>query len=213
MTVQEIYDAVIDYDDEQVAELVQAELAAGTDSQKVVQEGLVAALGVVGQRFSDGTLFVPEMLLAADAVKAGLAILKPVLADTGAEPVGTVVVGTVKGDLHDIGKNLVAMMLEGAGFRIIELGVDVAAESFIEAAQENEADIVGMSDLLTTAMPEMEKSVAAVSEANQTRNLSVSVSVMLGGPPVNQDFADRIGADGYGIDAHKAVALARKLVA
>ena len=210
MSIEKIYDAVMDYDEVLVAELVAAEVEAGTDVRRVVDDGLVAALHVVGQRFSEGTLFVPEMLVAAEAVEAGLGILRPILANTDAKPVGTVVLGTVKGDLHDIGKNLVAMMLEGAGFRVVDLGVDVAAESFIEAAQENDADLVGMSGLLTTAMPEMEKAVTAVNEANRIRNLNVRI--LIGGPPVNQDFAQRIGAHGYGIDAHVAVELARGMV-
>ena len=210
MSIEEIYNAVMDYDEILVAELVTAEVEAGTDVRRILDDGLVAALDVVGQRFSEGTLFVPEMLVAAEAVKAGLGILRPILSETGAKPVGTVVLGTVKGDLHDIGKNLVAMMLEGAGFRVVDLGVDVAAESFIEAAQENNADLVGMSSLLTTAMPEMEKAVSVVDEANRTSNLNVRI--LVGGPPVNQDFAQRIGAHGYGIDAHAAVELARGLV-
>ncbi len=210
MSIEKIYKAVMDYDEVLVAELVTAEVEAGTDVRRILDDGLVAALDVVGQRFSEGTLFVPEMLVAAEAVKAGLDILRPILAETGAKPVGTVVLGTVKGDLHDIGKNLVAMMLEGAGFRVVDLGVDVAAESFIEAAQENNADLVGLSGLLTTAMLEMEKAVSALDEANRSRNLNVRI--LVGGPPVNQDFAQRIGAHGYGIDAHSAVELARGLV-
>jgi 5-methyltetrahydrofolate--homocysteine methyltransferase len=150
------------------------------------------------------------MLMAAEAMQAGLSIVRPLLADTGAKPVGTVVLGTVKGDLHDIGKNLVGMMLEGAGFRVIDLGTDVDAEAFIDAAQENEADIIALSGLLTTSMPEMEKTVAAVRGANESRN--VSVRVLVGGPPVNDEFAGRIGADGYGMDAPGAVEKARAIV-
>ena len=210
MSVDEIYDAVTSYDDELVSELVSREIEASTDLKVILDRGLVAALDNIGQRFSEGTLFLPEMLLAAEAVQAGLEILKPLLVNTGAKPVGTVVLGTVKGDLHDIGKNLVGMMLEGAGFKVVDLGVDVDPEAFITAAQENDADIVGMSGLLTTAMQEMETSVTAVNEANRTRNLNVKV--LVGGPPINQDFADRIGAHGYGIDAPKAVSLARSLV-
>ena len=210
MSIQDIYDAVMAYDDEGVAELVNAEVAAGTDVTAILNQGMIAALDEIGERFSAGTLFVPEMLLAADAMLAGLAILRPLLAETGAKPVGTVVLGTVKGDLHDIGKNLVGMMLEGSGFRIIDLGTDVDPDHFIEVAQENEADIIAMSGLLTTSMIEMERSVAAIKEANESRNMHVHV--MVGGPPVNQDFADMIGASGYGIDAPGAVETARGLI-
>ncbi len=210
MTTGEIYDAVLEYDDERVPELINAELENGTDLQAILNEGLIAALDDVGRRFSEGTLFVPEMLLAADAVGAGLDVLRPLLVDTGAKPVGTVIIGTVKGDLHDIGKNLVAMMLEGAGFNVIDLGTDVDPEDFISAAQKHEADIVAMSGLLTTSMPEMENTVKAISEANRSRN--VRVKVMVGGPPINQEFADSIGADGYGMDAPGAVAQIRALL-
>ena len=210
MTVEDIYDAVMEFDDERVVELVNEEIARGTDVRKVLDEGMVAALDTIGQQFSDGVVFVPEMLLAADAVKAGMDIVRPLLADTGAKPVGTVVLGTVKGDLHDIGKNMVGMMLEGAGFRLIDVGVDVGPDGFIDAAQENEADIIAMSALLTTSMPAMAEAVAAVVEANATRNLKTRV--MVGGPPVNREFADRIGAHGYGEDAPDAARVARTLI-
>ncbi len=210
MSTAEIYDAVLAFDDEQVPELIKAELENGVDAHVILNQGLVAALDEVGRRFSEGTLFVPEMLLAADAMEAGLDILRPLLTETGAKPVGTVVLGTVKGDLHDIGKNLVAMMLEGAGFRVIDLGTDVDPEEFIAAAQEHAADIIAMSGLLTTCMPEMQATVQAISQANRTRN--VNVKVMVGGPPINQEFANAIGADGYGMDAPAAVDQARALV-
>jgi 5-methyltetrahydrofolate--homocysteine methyltransferase len=210
MSTREIHDAVLEYDDESVPELVQAEIDAGTDVQEILDEGLIAALDEVGRQFSAGTLFVPEMLMAAEAVQAGLEIARPLLVKSGTRPAGTVILGTVKGDLHDIGKNLVAMMLEGAGFKLIDLGTDVDAEVFISAAQENDADIVAMSGLLTTSMPEMEKAVAALQEANRTRN--INVKVMVGGPPINQEFADKIGADGYGRDAPSAVEQARAFV-
>ncbi len=211
MTLREIYDAVMAYDEDAVAELVAAEIRAGTDLRRVLDEGMVAALDEIGQRFSDGTLFVPEMLMAAEAMQAGLDVLRPKLAASGIRPVATLVIGTVKGDLHDIGKNLVAMMMEGAGFRIIDLGTDVDPDRFIQAAHENDADIVALSGLLTTSMPEMARAVQVISAANQTSNLNVKV--MVGGPPVNQEFADTIGADGYGADAPAAVRRARQLVA
>ncbi|HJP22493.1 MAG TPA: corrinoid protein [Alphaproteobacteria bacterium] len=210
MSVSDIYTAVSEYDDEKVTELVNAEVAAGTDVQTILNDGMIAALDEIGRKFSEGTLFVPEMLMAAEAVQAGLEIIRPLLIDTGVKPIGCVVIGTVKGDLHDIGKNLVAMMLEGAGFKIVDLGTDVDAAQFIDAAQENEADLIAMSGLLTTSMPEMEKAVVVIDEANSTRNMNVKV--MVGGPPVSQDFAERIGASGYGIDAPGAVGLARGLV-
>ena len=210
MAIEDIYSAVMEYDEEAVARLVQAEVDAGTDLTKILNEGMISALDVIGEKFSEGTLFVPEMLMAAEAMQAGLAILRPLLVATGAKPVGTVVLGTVKGDLHDIGKNLVGMMLEGAGFKVIDLGTDVDAEAFIVAAQEHEADIIALSGLLTTSMPEMEKAVAAVRQANETRN--VQVKVMVGGPPVNQEFAGRVGADAYSMDAPGAVERARAML-
>jgi 5-methyltetrahydrofolate--homocysteine methyltransferase len=210
MAIKDIYGAIMDFDETRVADLVNAEIAAGTDVQVILDEGMIAALDMIGQKFSEGTLFVPEMLMAADAVQVGLEILRPLLIDTGAKPVGTVVLGTVKGDLHDIGKNLVGMMLEGAGFRLIDLGTDVDSEVFISTAQENEADIIGLSALLTTSMSEMEKAVAAITTANEARN--INVKVMIGGPPVNQTFAEKIGAQGYGEDAPSAVEVARRMV-
>ncbi|MHC4067438.1 MAG: cobalamin B12-binding domain-containing protein [Planctomycetota bacterium] len=210
MAVEDIFNAVMAYADDEVATLVRAEIDAGTDVRAILDEGLIAALDIVGEKFSDGTLFVPEMLMAADAVQAGLGILRPLLVDTGVKPIGTVVLGTVKGDLHDIGKNLVGMMLEGAGFRVIDLGTDINPQRFIDVAQENDADIIAVSGLLTTSMPEIARAVAAVRDANQNRNLNAKV--MVGGPPVSQDFADKIGADGYGLDAPAAVELARGLV-
>jgi len=207
VSIREIHDAVLEYDEERVPELIRTEIDAGTNVQDILNDGLIAALDTVGQKFSAGTLFVPEMLMAAEAVQAGLNIVRPLLVETGTKPVGTVILGTVKGDLHDIGKNLVGMLLEGAGFKIIDLGTDVDPELFITAAQENDAGIVALSGLLTTSMPEMEKAVAAIREANRTRN--IKVKVMVGGPPINQDFADKIGADGYGMDAPAAVEKAR----
>ena len=210
MALTEIFDAVLIYDEDEVAELVEEELAAGTDAQAILQEGLVSALDVIGDRFSEGTLFVPEMLMAADAVKAGLDILRPVLVETGAKPAGTVVVGTVKGDLHDIGKNLVCMVLEGAGFRIIDLGTDVPAENFVSAAQEHGADVVALSALLTTSMDEMARAVGVIRQARETSN--IAPKIMIGGPPITDEFAKKIGADAYGVDAPSAVEHARNFV-
>jgi 5-methyltetrahydrofolate--homocysteine methyltransferase len=211
VSVEKIYQAVLDYDDEEVHDLVAAEVEAGADVKDLLDNGMIAALDHIGARFSEGTLFVPEMLMAAEAVQAGMDIVRPILAETGAKPVGTVVIGTVKGDLHDIGKNLVAMLLEGAGFKVVDVGIDVDAEKFIASAQEHEADLVAISGLLTTSMPEIESAVATIAEANVSRNLNVKI--MVGGPPVNKDFADRIGADGYGESAPAAVESARGLIA
>lgn len=210
MSLERIYDAVLDFEEDDVAELVAAEIEAGTDPQEILQKGLVAALDTVGERFSEGTLFVPEMLMAADAMKAGLDILRPILAETGAKPVGTVVIGTVKGDLHDIGKNLVCMVLEGAGFLVVDLGTDVHPEVFIDAARENEADIVALSALLTTSMSEMERAVGAICKAKENSNFDVKI--MIGGPPITSEFAAKIGADAYGVDAPTAVKHARDFV-
>jgi len=206
MSIQKIYEAVMEYEEEDVAELVQAEVDAGTDVEKILNEGLISALDVIGERFSAGTLFVPEMLMAAEAVQAGLEVIRPLLVDTGTKSIGT-----VKGDLHDIGKNLLGMMFEGAGFKLVDLGTDVDPEQFISAAQENDADIVALSGLLTTSMPEMAKAVAAIRDANDNRNLNVKT--MVGGPPVNAEFAAKIGADGYSVDAPSAVDDARAIIA
>lgn len=211
MSIQKIYEAVMEYEEEDVAELVQAEVDAGTDVEKILNEGLISALDVIGERFSAGTLFVPEMLMAAEAVQAGLEIIRPLLVDTGTKSIGTVILGAVKGDLHDIGKNLLGMMFEGAGFKLVDLGTDVDPEQFISAAQENDADIVALSGLLTTSMPEMAKAVAAIRDANDNRNLNVKT--MVGGPPVNAEFAAKIGADRYSVDAPSAVDDARAIIA
>jgi 5-methyltetrahydrofolate--homocysteine methyltransferase len=163
-------------------------------------------MDAVGQSFAEGELFVPEMLMAATTMKIGLEILKPKLGAAGQSSAGVVVIGTVKGDLHDIGKNLVGMMLEGGGFEVHDLGVDVKPETFVECAKAKKADIVGMSALLTTTMPSMEETVAALKEAGLG-----GIKVMIGGAPVTKAFADKIGASGYSEDAPSAVELARKL--
>jgi len=206
MALNDIYQAVLNLKKDQVAELVKAELAAGTAVGSILSEGLIAAMDEVGRRFSAGETFVPEMLLAAQAMKCGMDILRPVLLSAGSKVQGTVVIGTVKGDLHDIGKNLVAIMLEGAGFKVVDLGVDVEADGFISAARENRAGLVALSALLTTTMPAMRDSVASL------KNQGVNARVMVGGAPVTQEFAKKIGADGYAADAPSAVTLARKLV-
>jgi 5-methyltetrahydrofolate--homocysteine methyltransferase len=207
MAVHDIFQAVMGFDEAKVKELVQAEIDAGGSLETVLNEGLIGAMDEVGKRFSAGELFVPEMLMAAQAMKAGLAILKPLLATGTAEAKGVIIIGTVKGDLHDIGKNLVAMMLEGAGFNVVDLGVDVEAAKFLKAAQDHGAGVVALSALLTTTMPAMQATIAAVREAG------LAAKVIVGGAPVTQAFADQIGADGYSSDAPGAVELARRLVA
>jgi len=184
---------------------VREALEAGLDPQLILNEALIAPMGVVGARFECGEFYVPEMLIAARAMQAGLAVLKPHLAKGGVQMRGTVVIGTVKGDLHDIGKNLVAMMLEGAGFEIIDLGTDVPPEKFASVARESGATLVGMSALLTTTM----KNMKSVIEALEDVGVRQKVKVMIGGAPVTEAFAKEIGADGYAPDASRAVALAK----
>jgi 5-methyltetrahydrofolate--homocysteine methyltransferase len=189
-------------------ELTNQALAEGQGPQAVINEGLIAGMAVVGAKFKNNEYYVPEVLIAARAMKECLAILKPLLAETGARPVGTVVIGTVKGDLHDIGKNLVAMMLQGNGFEVIDLGVDVPAEKYVAAAKEQKADVIALSALLTTTMPAMKQTIDTLA-ADGVRD---TVKVMIGGAPVTQKYADEIGADGYSADAASAVDLAKALV-
>lgn len=202
-----IYDAILEGAMENVAGGVQAALGAGTAPGEILNEALIPAMDTVGQLFEDGEYFVPEMLVAARAMKAGLDILKPLLLDSGVDPVGKVAVGTVKGDLHDIGKNLVAMMLEGAGFEIVDLGTDVTPDQFVAAIQEG-VDIVGLSALLTTTMPAMKETIKAIEEAG----LRDQVNVIIGGAPVTADYAKQIGADGYAPDASQAATLAKEFI-
>jgi len=207
MSIQEIFNAVLAFDEATVKAETRAELDAGVDIQEILNDGLISAMDEVGEKFSSGELFVPEMLMAAQAMKAGLAILKPLLAEGKSRRRGTVVIGTVKGDLHDIGKNLVSMMIEGAGFDVVDLGVDVDSEAFIKAAVDNKADVIALSALLTTTMPAMQATVTAVKEAGLT------VKTIIGGAPVTRAFADQIGADGYSADAPGAVRLVKELAA
>ncbi|MDR2443716.1 MAG: corrinoid protein [Deltaproteobacteria bacterium] len=205
MSIKQVYQAVIDFDEDGMPDLIQKELDAGTDLDQLLKEGLISAMDYVGKQFSEGELFVPEMLMAAQTMKKGLEILKPKLGAAGGSSAGKIVIGTVKGDLHDIGKNLVGMMLEGGGFEIVDLGVDVEPKTFVEEAKKHQAQIVGLSALLTTTMPAMEETVNALKEAGLT------VKTMVGGAPVTKAFADKIGATGYSEDAPGAVELARKL--
>lgn len=206
MAIKSIFDAVLAFDESAARTLVQAEIDAGTDADSILNDGLIGALYEVGERFSTGELFVPEMLMAAEAMQGGLDVLKPHLADGLSRGKGTIIIGTVDGDLHDIGKNLVSMMLGGAGYEVVDLGVDVASETFIHKALENSAQVIALSALLTTTMTSMERTVNAVKEAG------METRVIIGGAPVTQAFADRIGADGFSGDAFGAVNLVKQLL-
>jgi len=202
-----IYDAILDGDMEGVVNNIQPPLDAGVLPGEILNTALIPAMDKVGQLFEEGEYFVPEMLVAARAMKAGLEILKPLLVDSGVNPVGKVILGTVKGDLHDIGKNLVAMMLEGVGFEIVDLGADVFPDQFVAAIRED-VDLVGLSALLTTTMPAMENTIQAIEESG----LRDRVKIIVGGAPVTAEYARQIGADGYAADASQAAALARELI-
>jgi methylmalonyl-CoA mutase cobalamin-binding domain/chain len=200
----DLYDGMADEIDEGTHIL----LDRGWSASKVLNEALVEAMRIVGIDFRDGILFVPEVLLAAKAMKAGMAILRPLLAETGAETVGSVVIGTVKGDIHDIGKNLVAMMLEGAGFEVFDLGINTDAEAFIQALDEHKPDILGMSALLTTTMPYMKVVIDTMVE----KGIRDNYIVLVGGAPLNEEFGAAVGADAYCRDAAVAADTAKQLV-
>ena len=200
-------DAIINGKAKVAVELTTNAIAEGVAPASILNEGLVAGMNVVGEYFKNNEFYVPEVLIAARAMQKSMDILKPKLVEAGTEPKGTIAIGTVKGDLHDIGKNLVAMMLEGSGFEIMDLGVDVKPEQFVEAAA-NGADIVAMSALLTTTMPSMKSTIDALEEAG----LKGKVKTMIGGAPVTQNYADEIGADGYSTDAASAVDKAKELL-
>lgn len=203
-------EAIINGKRQEAVTRTQKLLDAGVSPKRILDEGLIAGMSVVGERFKKGEYFVPEVLVAARAMKAAMELLRPLLAASQeVRPIGTVVIGTVRGDLHDIGKNLVAMMLEGAGFQVVDLGVDVTAEKFIAAARENDADIVGMSALLTTTMTYMPEVIKAL----EAESLRRRVKVIIGGAPVTQEWADQIGADGYAPDAASAVDKCKELLA
>jgi 5-methyltetrahydrofolate--homocysteine methyltransferase len=208
VAMQEISAALIDGDNETVDRLTRHALAGGTGALQVMDYGLVAGMAIVGIKFRQNFIFVPEVLGCARAMKAGMAHLEPILSASGIKPIAKVVMGTVKGDLHDIGKNLCIMMLRGAGFEVIDLGVDTSPDKFIEAVEEHKAPLLGMSALLTTTMPNMGKTIEAFIDAD----LRDEVRIMVGGAPVTQDFADDMGADGYGKDAVACVTLAKRLM-
>ena len=207
--LQALADVIINGKRDDARRLTEEALAEGASPEQILNDGLIAGMGVVGEKFKNNEFYVPEVLIAARAMKESMALLRPKLIESGIEPEAKVAIGTVKGDLHDIGKNLVAMMLEGGGFGIIDLSVDVAPEEFIEAVQSQGADVVAMSALLTTTMPAMRDTITALQEAG----LREKVKVIIGGAPVTQKYADEIGADGYAPDAASAVDKTRELLA
>ncbi|MGE5841782.1 MAG: corrinoid protein [Deltaproteobacteria bacterium] len=205
---EKFFQSLLEGETEKVKTLVQEVLDAGESAERVLKEGLIQAMDRVGVRFKNGELYIPEVLLAARAMHAGMAILKPILSKSTETIAGKVLIGTVKGDLHDIGKNLVVMMIEGGGFDVIDLGIDVPASRFVEAVKEHRPQVVGMSALLTTTMMEMKKTIQALEEAGQKDR----VKIIVGGAPVTEDFAKEIGADGYAPDAAVAVDVVRSWI-
>lgn len=206
MSVEQIQEALIKGRAPDVVALVKQALAEGVPAGKILDEGLCRGMGVIGEKFKKNEIFVPQVLLAARAMKQGTDVLKPYLVAAGVQPVATAVIGTIKGDLHDIGKNLVGMMLEGAGFKVVDAGIGVPPEKFVELAKSHGAKIIGVSALLTTTMVAMKDVVAAV------RAAGLAAKVIIGGAPVTQAFCDEIGADGYSPDAGSAAQLAMRLI-
>jgi 5-methyltetrahydrofolate--homocysteine methyltransferase len=204
--LQALADALIKGDRNKVAELTKNAIADGTPPKQILEQGLIAGMSVVGRRFKAGEVYVPEVLIAARAMKGGMEILQPALTSAGVQPIATVVLGTVKGDLHDIGKNLVGMMLTGGGLKVVDIGIDAPAQKFVEACKTSNAKLCAISALLTTTMPQMKEIVSAVKASG------MSVKTMIGGAPVTQSYADEIGADGYSPDAASAVDLAKSLL-
>ncbi len=207
--LKQLHDAVLNGDAKTAKSVTEQAIAAGVDPLKLVQEYMVPAMAEVGRRFECNEYFVPELLLAARAMKGSLELIRPLLVASGAQPVGRVAIGTVKGDLHDIGKNLVAAMLEGGGYEVIDLGVNVTPEQFVTAVKEKNANIIAMSALLTTTMPSMRTTVDALKQAG----VREKVKILVGGAPITQRYAEEIGADGFTESAAGAVGLAKKVVA
>ena len=206
--IEQMHDDLYDGLADEVAEGTQILLDRGWEATRVLDEALVAGMTIVGVDFRDGILFVPEVLMAANAMKAGMGLLRPILADTGAKPIGKMVIGTVKGDIHDIGKNLVGMMMEGAGFEVVDLGINVEADRFVAALEEHEPEILGMSALLTTTMPYMQTVIDTLEE----QGVRDRCTVLVGGAPLNEEFARVIGADAYCRDAAVAVETAKTFI-
>ena len=207
--IEQIHDDMYDGLAEEIAEGTQILLDRGWEATRILEEALVAGMTIVGIDFRDGILFVPEVLMSANSMKAGMALLKPILSDTGAKPVGKMVIGTVKGDIHDIGKNLVGMMMEGAGIEVVDLGINIEADAYMAAIDEHRPDILGMSALLTTTMPYMKVVIDEMKE----RGVRDQCIVLVGGAPLNEEFGEAIGADAYCRDAATAVETAKRLVA
>jgi 5-methyltetrahydrofolate--homocysteine methyltransferase len=205
--IAKIFASVLEGEADETAAEVQAALDQGIDAEDILREGLTAAMTDVGERLDRGEVFIPDVLWSAEAMQAGLSLVLPHLGEENAQPAGTVVIGTVQGDTHDIGKNFVGLMLSGAGFAVIDLGADVGPEAFVQAVAENEPDFLGMSAMLTTTMPTMIRTLQLLQE----RGLRSRVKTLVGGAPVTQHYADSIGADGWAIDAPKAVMVAREL--
>jgi corrinoid protein of di/trimethylamine methyltransferase len=208
MDLKPLYTAILEGDAPTAKSMAEQAVAEGVEAQSLLSEYMIPAMDEVGRLFEENEYFVPELLISARAMKAALEVLRPQLAGSGVKPVGKVVIGTVRGDLHDIGKNLVAAMLEGGGFEVIDLGVDVPPEKFIDAVKEKGAQVIAMSALLTTTMPGMKTTIEAINEAG----MKGQVKVMIGGAPVTQTYADSIGADGFSDNASGAVRVARTLV-
>jgi 5-methyltetrahydrofolate--homocysteine methyltransferase len=208
LIVQDLFNCILDGQDEEVASVVQAILDSGVDPTAILNDGMIAAMAEVGQRFESGDYFLPEMLAAGETMQSGLAVLKPHLVGGGVTATGKVVIGSVKGDVHDIGKNLVGMMMEGAGFEVQDLGTDVAPDKFVKAVQASHPDIVALSALLLVTMPSMKATIDALTAAG----LRSSVKVMIGGAPVTEAYAQSIGADYFAPDASRAVTLAKAIV-
>ena len=205
---QDLAEAIIKGDNVKSKEITQKLLDENVSPVEILNEGLVPGMDVVGRKFKANEMYIPEVLIAARAMHAAMDILKPLLTETGAPTKGTVILGTVQGDLHDIGKNLVGMMLEGAGFTVVDVGIDVPAEKFVEELKNKKAQLVGLSALLTTTMPAMKDVIEAIRATSETKN----TRVMVGGAPLTQEYADSIGADGYAPDASSAVDLAKQLL-
>jgi 5-methyltetrahydrofolate--homocysteine methyltransferase len=206
--LEEMQESVVIGNDSKVVELTQKALDEGAAPEEILNEGFIPGMEIVGRKFQENEIYVPEMLMSARAMKAGMKLLEPFLTEAGIEPIGKIVIGTVKGDLHDIGKNLVAMMLEGAGFEVIDAGVDVSAQKFIDMVKENKPDILCLSALLTTTMTEIKN----VIEAFKEKDLRDDVKIMVGGAPLTEEYSKEIGADGYSSDAASAVDIAKELL-
>ena len=206
VALNDISEALQIGDAEKVKELVKQALEENIVPKEILENGLIKGMGIIGEKFKKNEVYVPEVLIAARAMHAGMDILEPLLAESDSKPAGTIVIGTVKGDLHDIGKNLVTMMLQGAGFKVVDIGIDVECDDFVKNAQEENPDVIALSALLTTTMPQMKTVIDALNDAG------VESSTMIGGAPVTQDYADEIGASGYAPDAASAVDSAKSYI-